>query len=171
MELQLKGTGSKSNERGNFARNHSRKKSQILDRLQAFFLERKHGYALAAPKKRVPIDEKNFYVDLVFFNRILSCFVLIDLKIGEIRRQDLGQMQMYVNYYDRCVKLESENPTIGIVLCKKKDDALVELTLPEDNTQIFASKYQTILPNKQEFAKLLEAKDDEENRMIGEERN
>ena len=80
-------------------------------------------------------------------------------------------MQMYVNYYDRCVKLESENPTIGIVLCKKKDDALVELTLPEDNTQIFASKYQTILPNKQEFAKLLEAKDDEENRMIGEERN
>ena len=82
--------------------------------------------------------------------------MLIDLKIGEITHQDLGQMQMYVNYYDRKVKLDNENATVGIVLCKKKNDTLVELTLPENNTQIFATKYQTVLPNKEELAKLLD---------------
>jgi hypothetical protein len=85
---------------------------------------------------------------LVFFNRILRCFVLIDLKIGDLKHQDLGQMQMYVNYYDRSVKLPDENKTVGIVLCRDKSETLVEYTLPEDNEQIFASRYLTILPDK-----------------------
>ena len=93
---------------------------------------------------------------MVFYNRILQCFVLVDLKIGEISHQDLGQMQMYVNYYDRFVKLPHENKTIGIILCQDKNEALVEITLPEGNQQIFASKYQTILPSKEELKKLLE---------------
>ena len=87
--------------------------------------------------------------------------MLIDLKIGEITHQDLGQMQMYVNYYDRKVKLENENPTIGIILCRTKDDALVEMTLPKNNEQIFASKYLTVLPSKDELKKLIEIKEDE----------
>ncbi|MBR5675990.1 MAG: DUF1016 family protein, partial [Neisseriaceae bacterium] len=113
------------------------------------------GYTFVGRQVRLTFNEKHFFVDLVFFNRILQCFVLIDLKIGEITHQDLGQMQMYVHYYDRKIKLNNENPTIGIVLCKKKDDTIVELTLPENNTQIFASKYQTVLPNKEEFTRLL----------------
>ncbi len=96
---------------------------------------------------------------MVFYNRILQCFVLIDLKIGDISHQDLGQMQMYVNYYDRKVKLENENPTIGIILCRTKDDALVEMTLPENNEQIFASNYLTVLPSKDELKKLIKAKE------------
>lgn len=129
---------------------------RIIDKLQLFLMELGKGYTFVGRQVRLTFNEKHFFVDLVFFNRILQCFVLIDLKIGEISHQDLGQMQMYVNYYDRKVKLENENATIGIVLCKKKDDTLVELTLPENNSQIFASKYQTVLPNKEELAKLLE---------------
>ena len=102
--------------------------------------------------------EKHFYADLVFYNRILRCFVIIDLKIGELRHQDIGQMQMYVNYYDREVKLESENSTIGLLLCRTKDDAMVELTLPSDNNQIFASEYETILPKRDELIKLIKNK-------------
>jgi len=89
---------------------------------------------------RFTFDEEHFRVDLVFYNRLLQCFVVIDLKIGKLTHQDLGQMQMYVNYYDRFVKLPSENKTIGIILCKDKKDTLVEITLPENNEQIFASK-------------------------------
>lgn len=89
----------------------------------------------------------------------MFCFNRIDLKIGELTHQDLGQMQMYVNYYDRFVKLDHENKTIGIILCKKKSDSLVEITLPEDNNQIFASKYQTVLPNKEDLIKLIQAED------------
>lgn len=131
---------------------------KIIDKLQTFLLELGKGYTFVGRQVRLTFDEKHFFVDLVFFNRLLQCFVLIDLKIGEITHQDLGQMQMYVHYYDRKVKLPTENPTVGIVLCKKKDDTLVELTLPENNTQIFASKYQTVLPNKDEFARLLNEK-------------
>ena len=98
----------------------------------------------------------HYLVDLVFYNRLLRCFVLFDLKIGELKHQDIGQMQMYVHYYDRKVKLPEENPTIGIILCKDKNNAVVEMTLPEDNTQIFASKYETVLPSKEELQKLLE---------------
>lgn len=128
---------------------------ELINKLESFLLELGKGYAFVGRQVRITFDEKHFYVDLVFYNRILQCFVLIDLKIGEISHQDLGQMQMYVNYYDRFVKLEHENKTVGIVLCKKKDDALVEITLPEDNNQIFASKYQTVLPDKQSLAKLI----------------
>lgn len=95
-------------------------------------------------------------MDLVFYNRLLRCFVLVDLKIGALKHQDIGQMQMYVNYYDRRVKLHDESPTIGIILCKDKKDSVVEMTLPDDNSQIFASRYQTILPSKEELKKLLE---------------
>ncbi|MEZ4929908.1 MAG: PDDEXK nuclease domain-containing protein [Chitinophagales bacterium] len=101
-------------------------------------------------------DDKHFYIDLVFYNRILKCFVIIDLKIGELTHQDIGQIQMYVNYYDRYVKLDEENKTIGIILSQVKNDMLVEITLPENNKQIFASKYQMILPNKEQFRELLE---------------
>lgn len=97
-------------------------------------------------------------VDLVFYNRFLRAFVLIDLKIGKLKHQDLGQMQMYVNYYDRFVKTEDENKTIGIILCRDKKDTLVKITLPEDNNQIFASRYQTVLPSKEELKRLIEAK-------------
>ena len=100
--------------------------------------------------------KKHLKIDLVFYNRILKCFVLIDLKIGELKHQDIGQMQMYVNYYDREVRLEDENKTIGIILCQDKSEALVKYTLPEDNEQIFASKYLTILPSKEDFIKILE---------------
>lgn len=129
---------------------------QIINKLQLFLLELGKGYTFVGRQVRLTFDEKHFFVDLVFFNRILQCFVLIDLKIGEITHQDLGQMQMYVNYYDRKIKLDNENSTVGMVLCKKKNDTLVELTLPESNTQIFASKYQTVLPDKEDFARLLE---------------
>jgi hypothetical protein len=93
------------------------------------------------------------------YNRLLHCFVLIDLKIGQIRYHDIGQMQLYVNYYDRKVKTQDENPTIGIVLCRDKNNAVVEMMLPEDNNQIFAAKYQTVLPSKEELRKLLEMED------------
>ena len=107
---------------------------------------------------RLTFDEEHYYVDLVFYNRLLRAFVLIDLKRGKLKHQDLGQMQMYVNYYDRFVKLEDENPTVGILLCADKTDSVVEITLPKDNTQIFASKYQTVLPSKEVLKKLLQEK-------------
>ena len=128
----------------------------LINKLETFLLELGKGYTFVGRQVRLTFDEKHFYIDLVFYNRLLQCFVLIDLKIGEITHQDLGQMQMYVNYYDRFMKLEHENKTVGIVLCKKKDDALVEITLPEDNTQIFASKYQTVLPDKEVLKKLIQ---------------
>jgi len=134
---------------------------KIIDKLEHFLLELGKGFTFVGRQVRFTFKEKHFRVDLVFYNRILQCFVLIDLKIGEISHQDLGQMQMYVNYYDRMVKLPNENQTIGIVLCRTKDDALVEMTLPENNEQIFASKYLTVLPSKEELKKLIENKDDE----------
>lgn len=131
---------------------------KLIDKLEHFLLELGKGYTFVGRQVRFTFDDKHFRVDLVFYNRLLQCFVLIDLKIGEISHQDLGQMQMYVNYYDRFVKLENENKTIGIVLCKKKNDTLVEITLPENNVQIFASKYETVLPSKQELKQLIESK-------------
>lgn len=128
---------------------------RIINKLQMFLLELGKGYTFVGRQVRLTFDEKHFYVDLVFFNRIMQCFVLIDLKIGEITHQDIGQMQMYVNYYDRKVRLSYEKETIGILLCKKKNDMLVEMTLPENNTQIYASEYMTVLPDKEELQKLL----------------
>lgn len=130
--------------------------SRIIDNLQQFLLELGTGFAFVGRQVRFTFDEEHFIVDLVFYNRLLRCFVLFDLKIGELKHQDIGQMQMYVNYYDRKVKLPDENKTIGIVLCRDKNNAVVEMTLPEDNTQIFASKYETVLPSKEALQKLLE---------------
>ncbi|MBP3568922.1 MAG: DUF1016 family protein [Lachnospiraceae bacterium] len=121
--------------------------THLIDHLQDFLLELGAGYAFVSRQKRFTFNEEHFRVDLVFYNRLLRCFVLFDLKIGTLKHQDLGQMQMYVNYYDRYEKQEDENPTIGVLLCQDKDDALVELTLPKDSN-IYASKYQLYLPDK-----------------------
>ncbi|MDN5110987.1 PDDEXK nuclease domain-containing protein [Aliarcobacter butzleri] len=129
---------------------------KLIDKLEHFLLELGKGFTFVARQKRITIDEKHFKVDLVFYNRFLKSFIVIDLKIGELKHQDIGQMMMYVNYFDRFEKTDDENSTIGIILCKDKSKALVELTLPKDNNQIYASKYLTILPNKEEFKKLLE---------------
>ena len=125
----------------------------IISKLQNFLLELGKGFLFEARQKRFTFDERHFFVDLVFYNRLLQCYVLIDLKTDDLAHQDLGQMQMYVNYYDRFVKLDFEKPTIGILLCKKKADALVKLTLPK-NANIHASEYSLYLPDK----KLLQQK-------------
>jgi predicted nuclease of restriction endonuclease-like (RecB) superfamily len=134
---------------------------KIIDKLEHFLLELGQGFTFVGRQVRFTFDEEHFRVDLVFYNRLLQCFVVIDLKIGKLTHQDLGQMQMYVNYYDRFVKLDTENKTIGIILCKDKKDTLVEITLPENNEQIFASKYQTVLPSKKELKQLIENKETE----------
>jgi len=120
-------------------------------------LELGKGFAFMGRQVRFTFEEELFFVDLLFYNRLLRCFVLIDLKIGRLKHNDIGQMQTYVNYYDRKVKLQDENPTIGIVLCKDKKEALVEMMLPEEQNQIFAARYQTILPSKEQLKKALEA--------------
>lgn len=130
--------------------------TRIIDNLEKFLLELGKGYTFVGRQVRLTFDEEHFKVDLVFFNRILRCFVLFDLKIGELKHQDIGQMQMYVHYYDRQVKLEDENSTIGVILCKDKKNSLVEMTLPENNIQIFASKYKTVLPSKEALQRLLD---------------
>lgn len=129
---------------------------RLIDNIQVFLLELGKGFTFVGRQVRFTFDEQHFRVDLVFYNRLLKAFVLIDLKRGTLKHQDLGQMQMYVNYYDRFVKTEEENPTIGILLCTDKSDAIVEITLPKDNNQIFASKYQTYLPSKEELKQLIE---------------
>lgn len=128
---------------------------EIISKLEHFLLELGNGFTFVARQKRITFDDKHFRIDLVFYNRILKCFVLIDLKIGELKHQDLGQMQMYVNYYDREMRLEDENKTIGIVLCQNKSEAVVKYTLPENNEQIFASKYKTVLPSKEVLEQLI----------------
>jgi len=128
----------------------------IINNLGDFLLELGKGFTFVARQQRISSGTEHFYIDLVFYNRLLRSFVIIDLKIGKLKHQDIGQMQMYVNYYDREVKTESENPTIGIILCKENDDFVVEYTLPEDNKQIFANEYKLYLPNKNELQKLLE---------------
>lgn len=128
----------------------------IIDQLESFLLELGKGFLFEARQKRFTFDNDHFFVDLVFYNRLLRCYVLIDLKRDKLTHQDLGQMQMYVNYFDRHVKLPDELPTIGIVLCHRKNDALVELTLPSD-ANIFASKYQLYLPSKEQLKAQLES--------------
>jgi predicted nuclease of restriction endonuclease-like (RecB) superfamily len=138
--------------------------SAIIDKLEHFLLELRKGFLFEARQKRFTFDEDNFFVDLVFYNRLLRCYVLIDLKIGKLTHQDLGQMQMYVNYFDRSVKTEDESPTIGIILCKKKHDALVEITLPKD-AHVHAKEYRLYLPSKGELKrKLLEWAEEQEER-------
>jgi predicted nuclease of restriction endonuclease-like (RecB) superfamily len=132
----------------------------IIDKLEQFLLELGKGFLFEARQKRFSFEEDHFYVDLVFYNRLLRCYVLIDLKLDKLTHQDLGQMQMYVNYFDRYIKIPDENPTIGIVLCKRKKDALVELTLPPD-ANIFASQYQLYLPSKEELQQQLQSINEE----------
>lgn len=122
----------------------------IIDKMQAFLLEMGKGFLFEARQKRFTFDEDNYYVDLVFYNRLLQCYVLVDLKVDKLTHQDLGQMQMYVNYYDRYQKQDFEKPTVGILLCKEKNDALVELTLPKESN-IYAAQYELYLPDKNEL--------------------
>ncbi|WP_294703228.1 PDDEXK nuclease domain-containing protein [uncultured Fusobacterium sp.] len=129
----------------------------IINHIEKFIMELGKGFLFQGRQVRFTFDEEHFFVDLVFYNRLLKCFVLIDLKIGKLKHQDIGQMQMYVNYYDRYVKLDDENKTIGIIICKDKNDTLVNMTLPEGNEQIFASKYMTILPSKEELKRIVES--------------
>jgi predicted nuclease of restriction endonuclease-like (RecB) superfamily len=119
----------------------------LIDNLQKFLLELGKGFLFEARQKRFSFAEKSFYVDLVFYNRLLQCYVIIDLKVDELKHQDLGQMLMYVNYFDRYVRQDFEKPTIGILLCSQKDDNIVELTLPTDSN-IYASEYSLYLPDK-----------------------
>jgi predicted nuclease of restriction endonuclease-like (RecB) superfamily len=127
----------------------------LITHLQKFLLELGRGFSFVARQKRITFDGRHFRIDLVFYNYILKCFVLIDLKIGDLTHQDLGQMQMYVHYYERELMNEGDNPPIGIVLCADKSDAVVKYTLPENETQIFASKYKLYLPSEEELLKEL----------------
>ena len=131
----------------------------LIDHLQQFLLELGRGFSFVARQKRFSLDGQNFYIDLVFYNYILKCFVLIDLKMGQLAHQDIGQMQMYVNYYTRELMNEGDNPPIGIVLCADKSDAIVKYTLPENNNQIFASKHFTYLPTEDELKRELQLDD------------
>ena len=136
---------------GNPVYSESDLETAIIDRLQQFLLELGKGFLFEARQKRFSFDDSHFFVDLVFYNRLLRCYVLIDVKRGELTHQDLGEMQMQVNYFDRYVRINDELPTVGILLCDAKNDAVVELTLPED-ANIYASKYQLYLPLKEELA-------------------
>ena len=128
----------------------------LIEHLQKFLLELGRGFSFVARQKRFTFDGRHFYIDLVFYNYILKCFVLIDLKLGDLTHQDLGQMQMYVNYYTREMMNEGDSPPIGIVLCADKSDTVVKYTLSEENTQIFASKYKLYLPTEDELRRELQ---------------
>ena len=128
----------------------------ILKHLKEFLLELGKGFMFVGSQVRITLDEDHFYPDLVFYNRLLKCFVIIDLKIGEITHQDIGQMQMYVNYYDRDIRSKDENETVGILLCTKKKETIVKYTLPSDNKSIFASQYKLHLPTEKELIEAIE---------------
>ena len=126
--------------------------SAIIDHLTEFLLEMGKGFSFVARQRRIMLEDDEFFVDLVLYNRLLRCFVVVDLKTGKLTHQDLGQLQMYVNYYDRCEKLEEENPTIGILLCSSKNDTVVKMALPADNKTIMASRYELYLPSSVQLA-------------------
>lgn len=127
----------------------------LITNLQAFLLELGNGFSFVARQKRIQLEDDEFFADLVFYNRLLRCFVVIELKTHKITHEDIGQLQMYVNYYDRNEKAPDENPTIGILLCADKNDTLVKYTLPENNNTIMASKYQLYLPTEKQLAEQL----------------
>lgn len=138
----------------------------IIDKIESFLLELGKGFLFEARQKRFTFGEDHFFIDLVFYNRLLRCYVLIDLKIGKLTHQDLGQMQMYVNYFDQHVKARDEHSTVGIILCKKKHDALVEITLPK-GANIHARQYQLYLPDKEQLRqKLIEWQAEAESEEI-----
>ena len=138
----------------------------IIDRLEDFLLEMGKGFCFVARQKRLTLEGDHFYVDLVFYNRLLRCFVLVDIKLGKLTHQDLGQIQMYVNYFDRFQRAEHEAKTIGIVLCSKKNDAMVKITLPEDNEQILAARYQMYLPTEDELRAEITREREEAERVL-----
>lgn len=123
----------------------------LISHLQEFLLELGNGFTFVARQKRLLLEDDEFFADLVFYNRLMRCFVVIELKTGKVTHQDLGQLQMYVNFYDRYEKSADENPTIGILLCAEKNDTLVKMSLPKDNNAIVASKYQLYLPTEQQL--------------------
>lgn len=127
--------------------------SAIISHIADFLLEMGKGFSFVARQKRILLEDDEFFADLVFYNRLLRCFVVVELKTGKLTHQDLGQLQMYVNYYDRCEKQQDENPTIGILLCSDKNDTVVKMALPENNTTIMASKYQLYLPTTEQLIK------------------
>ncbi|MDZ7876795.1 MAG: PDDEXK nuclease domain-containing protein [Saprospiraceae bacterium] len=127
----------------------------LIDKLQAFLLELGKGFAFVARQKRIPTENKNFYIDLVFYNILLKCYVLIDLKVSELTHADIGQMDMYVRYYEDKIRADDDNPTIGIILCSEKDEAVVKYSVLDDNKQLFASKYKLYLPSEEELAQEL----------------
>ena len=135
----------------------------LIDHLQDFLLELGRGFSFVARQKRITFDGRHFYIDLVFYNYLARCFVLIDLKMADLTHQDIGQMQMYVNYYTRELMNEGDNPPIGILLCADKSDAMVRYTLSEDNKQIFASKYLSYMPTEEELLRELNS----EYRILG----
>lgn len=132
--------------------NESQIEAALLEHLQEFLLELGRGFSFVARQQRISLDGDHFYIDLVFYNRLLKCFVLIDLKLGKLTHQDLGQMQLYTNYYTREIREDWENPAIGILLCADKNEAVVRYTLPEGQDQIFASRYRLQLPSEDELA-------------------
>lgn len=127
----------------------------LINHLQKFLLELGRGFSFVARQKRISFDGEHYFIDLVFYNYILKCFVIIDLKVGKLTHQDIGQMQMYVNYYTREMMNEGDNLPIGIILCADKSHSVVKYTLPEDNNQIFASKYKLYMPSEEELMKEL----------------
>ncbi|MCX5782023.1 MAG: PDDEXK nuclease domain-containing protein [Elusimicrobia bacterium] len=133
----------------------SKLEQALIDNLSKFLLELGKGFTFVARQKRISLDGDHFYIDLVFYNTILKCYVIIDLKIGKLVHQDIGQMQMYVNYYDREIKQKDDIPTVGLILCEDKKDAVVRYTLSNINKQIFASRYKLYLPSEEELIKEL----------------
>jgi RecB family endonuclease NucS len=123
----------------------------MITHLQDFLLELGNGFSFVARQKRIHLDGDEFFVDLVLYNRLLQCFVIVEIKTTKLKHEDIGQLQMYVNFYDRYEKQAFENPTIGILLCADKNDAVVKITLPENNKTIIASKYQLYLPTEQQL--------------------
>ena len=138
----------------------------IIDRLESFLLEMGKGFCFVARQKRLTIDGDHFYVDLVLYNRLLRCFVLMDLKLGKLTHQDLGQIQMYVNYFDRTQRAPHEARTVGIVLCSEKNEAMVRITLPEDNDQVLAATYRLYLPTEAELRARLAREREQAERML-----
>ncbi len=128
----------------------------IITHIQQFLLELGNGFSFVARQKRLLLEDDEYFADLVFYNRLLRCFVIIEIKTQKLTHQDIGQLQMYVNYYDRYEKSEDENPSIGILLCSDKNDKMVELLLPENNNTILTSKYQIYLPSKEQILKQIE---------------
>jgi hypothetical protein len=128
----------------------------LVQHLQEFLLELGKGFSFVARQKRISLDGKHFYIDLVFYNYLLKCFVLADLKIGELTHQDIGQMDTYVRWFEHNMRVEGDNPTIGVILCSEKNEAIVKYSILEESRQLFASKYMLYLPTEEELARELE---------------